>query len=229
MYRCAYTWLISFSLITLSFTACRTSDKRSNSPAKNPPSATTNPSPSTDPNVITETNQDFTNGNTQAPVKLEYFADLQCGACKNMSIVLDDVMKKYPNKVLWIFRNFPKDSSCWDYQGTYNHQYACKAHVAARCVGLTKNRFWDMKDRIFANQEATTPAALKDWARGLGMTEQQYDACIAMPAVLDKVKADIADGKSRGVTGTPTIYINGVKIYPATRAKVEAEINRQLR
>lgn len=208
--------------------ACRTTNERQKSDTTHPVPTTQNTT-DTSNGVIAETNTDFVKGNPQAPLRLEYYADLQCGACRAMSPVLDDMQKKYPEKILWVFKNYPKDTSCSDYQGQYLHEYSCEAAVATRCVGLGKDKFWEMKDRVFANQSATKPETLKEWALSFGLTAEQYDACFALPAVLDKVKADIAEGKGKGVAGTPTIYINNVKIYPATKDKVEAEIKKQLK
>lgn len=171
---------------------------------------------------------DFQKGEASAPVVIEYFADLQCGACKQMAPILDQFMVTYPGKIRLIFKNFPKDTSCTNYSGQWLHEYSCEAAVAARCVGHYKNKFWEYKEEVFTNQAIMDIPHFKSWALALGLTEADYDSCIANADVMNKVKADVAEGISRGVVGTPTIYVNGVRLYPASQANIDAEIKKNI-
>ena len=66
-----------------------------------------------------------------------------------------------------------------------------------------------MEEWLFANQPAMTPDSVRQAAREIGQVTD-FEAKYA--STLELVKGDIAFGKSLGVSATPTIFINGVKI-----------------
>lgn len=214
-------------LVIISLSGCRNRDNNNDKKdAKASPTATPTPG------VSFDQNKDFSKGNASAAIVIEYFADLQCGACKALSPQLDEIMAdpKYKDKLLLVFRNFPKDSSCTDYTGQYLHEFSCEAAVAARCVGFYTDKFWEYKDKLYANQEVFSLDKFKTWALEVGMNEADYNACNANKAVMDKVKADVAEAKQRGVTGTPTIFVNKKKAkFPVAKQDIEAEINAVLK
>jgi protein-disulfide isomerase len=177
--------------------------------------------------------KDFSTGNASAPIVIEYFADLQCGACKALSPKLEEIMANptYKDKLLLVFKNFAKDASCSDYTGQYLHEFSCEAAVAARCVGLYQDKFWEYKEKLIAGDlKAFSLAGFKTLALEFGISEADYNACNADKAVMEKVKADYAEGKQRGVTGTPTIFVNKKKAkFPVAKQDIEAEINALLK
>jgi len=46
----------------------------------------------------------------------------------------------------------------------------------------------------------------------LGIAGQAYDACIASEEPMQAIHADIDQGKALGITGTPSVFINGRKM-----------------
>ena len=193
------------------------------------PVATVPPQPVKPQAPVVDHTLDFKKGTAGAPVTIEYFADLQCGACKNMSPILEQFLVTYAGKIQLIFKNFPKDNSCTDYTGQWLHEFSCEAAVAARCVGLHRQKFWEYKEHIFDNQSIMNIENFKKWAVEFGMTEVEYEACYNQIEVMDKVKSDVAEAQSRGVAGTPTIFVNGVKLYPASQVNIDAEIKKNLK
>ncbi len=203
-------------LIIISTLGCRT---RESEPKK------TTPAPGVG---IVQTSPDFVKGNAQGKVKIEYFADLQCGACKKLSPILDEILASNSSQIKLVFKNYPKDKSCTNYDGKYLHEFSCEAAIAARCVGLNNGKFWEFKDHLFSQQENYSLANFKTWAGQHGLASGPYDTCFQNPAIIAHIKADVAEGINRGVTGTPTIFVNGTKIFPATKEAIEAEIQNHL-
>ena len=207
-----------FFLISLSVFACK---ERDDKPKNN------------NTNVVPKAGAHFVKGNSSAPISIDYFADLECGACKAMSPVLDQILAKYPNDVKIVFRHFPKDLSCNSFKSNWNHEHACEAHVAAVCVGKIKDKFWEFKDHLFANQSVYNDANFKTWAtQNFGLSAGEYDNCIKDPAIMSQIKADINDLLGRKIpkgqqgVGTPTIYINNsYRIFPASQQLIENAIN----
>jgi protein-disulfide isomerase len=82
---------------------------------------------------------------------------------------------------------------------------------------LDQGRFWDYHDLIFANQTgenvgAYTDRRLEAFAEMLGLDLEQFNACLASGEKVELLEQEKADGDEMGVTGTPSIFVNGVKV-----------------
>ena len=83
------------------------------------------------------------------------------------------------------------------------------AYRGIACLARTHSRESEMEEWLFSNQPTLTPELVKQAARDVG---QVTDFEAKYTPTLDLVKSDIAFGKTLGVSATPTIFINGVKI-----------------
>jgi len=72
-----------------------------------------------------------------------------------------------------------------------------------------------MEEWLFANQPSLTPAGVKAAAATVAGVND-FDA--RMAATLELVKADIAQGAQLKVSGTPTFFMNGLRL-PGLRAE----------
>lgn len=140
-------------------------------------------------------------GEEGAKVTIVEFSDFQCPYCAGYATeTFPQIEKEYidTGKVRYIFHNFPL---------TF-HQYAQKAAEASECAG-EQDKFWEMHDKIFANQEKITIADLKQYATALGLDSTDFNSCLDSNKFKDKVQADLELGESVGVSGTPAFFING--------------------
>jgi protein-disulfide isomerase len=170
--------------------------------------------------------EDYRKGSDSAKVVLVEFADFQCPACASMYGTLEALAKDYGDRIQVVFRNYPLDSSCNPAIRNQIHPQACKAAVMARCAGQY-GKFWNYTQLAFDNQASMSDAKLKDWARQVGLTDDQINVCWDNKDLLDKVKEDIALGDKVGVDSTPTLFINGRKVLgdrslPGLRQQVDA-------
>ena len=62
---------------------------------------------------------------------------------------------------------------------------------------------------MFAQQENLTRAAITDFARGLGLDADVFEQCLDQSIHRTDVERSIAEGRSNGVSGTPSVFING--------------------
>lgn len=152
--------------------------------------------------------EDFRLGPEKAPIQLVEFSDFQCPACKNMHQILKAIMAEFPQKILFIYRNYPLDPACNPSMARPMHPYACKAAVLARCAG-TVDRFWNFHDLVFQQQSEISTQNLEKWANTTGLNSEQIKTCLNAKHILEKIKDDISLGQKLGVQGTPAIYING--------------------
>lgn len=140
----------------------------------------------------------FARGPREAPVTIVEFSDFQCPYCRSVVATLKEVTARYPDRVRWVFRDFPIENL---------HPAAPLAHEAARCAG-EQGKFWPYHDLLF-EQTNVAPDALKQYAAQIGLEAGAFAQCLDSRRHRAGVAADIAAGSQLGVTGTPTFFING--------------------
>ena len=145
-------------------------------------------------------------GPANAALVIVDFSDLQCPHCKRAVPVVDKLLADNPNARL-VFENFPLPS----------HDWAFKAASWADCIGReNQTAFWKFLNSVFDAQDQITAAnadeKLRDAATAAGANAQTAAACSAEPATKARVEQSIQLGKEAGVTGTPTLFLNGRKI-----------------
>lgn len=138
-------------------------------------------------------------GPASAPVQLVEFSDFQCRYCKAFSATLKRILEHYGDQVRLVFRQYPLSSI---------HHDAERAAMASLCAS-EQDRFWDMHDLLFENQESLKEQEILDIAEMLGMDIKKFQSCLESGRYDDKIKDDIKAGAKVGVEGTPTLFING--------------------
>jgi protein-disulfide isomerase len=89
------------------------------------------------------------------------------------------------------------------------HQRAIPAAVAANCAGA-QGKYFEMHDRLLANQGNLDDATFKAYAEELNLDMSAWETCLSDPAQVAEIQADLKDGSEAGVSGTPGFFINGV-------------------
>ncbi len=140
-------------------------------------------------------------GATKGRVVIVEFADFECPHCGLLSKTMPEVLAAFPNDVTLYFKHFPLGAHL-------NSEPAARATWAAGQQG----RFWPMHDMIFAHQATLTTDKIHGFARELGLNTKKFEADMNSPAAQEAVDRDRQEGLKSGLTGTPTLYING-KLY----------------
>lgn len=157
-------------------------------------------------------------GPATAKVTIVEFSDFQCPYCSRGKAVLDQVVKKYGDKVRVVFRDFPLNF----------HDKAQKAAEAGQCAN-DQGKFWALHDWMFDNQQTLDVETLKSAARNLGIDSAKFDQCLSSGQHAEDVRKSLADGQKVGVSGTPAFFINGVMMSGALPfEKFQAEIDQAL-
>jgi protein-disulfide isomerase len=153
-------------------------------------------------------------GDPNAPVTIEIFEDFQCTACENFSRNYEqDVINNLvlTGQAYYKFYNYPflDDAS--------TSKDSDRAANAAYCAA-EQNRFWDYKNIVFANWgEAAgvyTDARLKQFAEAIDLDMDAFDACYSESRYQAEIDKEIALGQEMGVTGTPSVFVNGADVAP---------------
>jgi len=140
-------------------------------------------------------------GAADAPVTLEFFADLESPVSRSASYVLDELMGRYPAKIRIQFRNFPLAF----------HPQAALAHESAMAAAR-QGHFWEMANYIFDHQEGLREQDLLAFAGSLRLDESGLAGAIGQHRYAARVDADVAEGFKRGVHGSPVIFVNDKRI-----------------
>ena len=153
-----------------------------------------------------------------AAVVLVKFNDYMCPPCgmtfSEYKPVLAKWAKEYPGKLKFVTKDFPLDPECNQYAPNGSHLASCEAAVSVR-LAREKGKAPQMEDYLFANQPTLTPASVKQALSNIaGVTD--FDA--RYQATLQLVKGDIAQGGQLRVEGTPTFFLNGIRL-PGLRAQ----------
>lgn len=151
------------------------------------------------PRVPVAIGDDPVKGPAAAPVTIVEFSDFQCPFCSRVNPALKQVEDTYGDKVRFVFRNFPL---------LQIHPQAAKAAEAASCAA-DQGKFWEMHDRLFANQQKLAVEDLKQYATELGLKTAEFTQCLDSGKKEAEWKKDMEEGSSYGLTGTPAFFING--------------------
>lgn len=137
-------------------------------------------------------------GSADAAVIIVEFADFQCPYCKEAAKLMDETAQKYGDKVGIYFKQYPLPA----------HEFgelAARASIAAHLQG----KFWKMHDELFKHQKSLSYDKIISIAQRLGLNMGKFKVDLESPDVRAVVAADREDGEKSGLTGTPTIFING--------------------
>lgn len=148
------------------------------------------------------TDDDPAQGPKAAPVTVVMFSDFQCSACARTHPVLKKVLAEYGDKVRFVVRDFPLENI---------HENAFAAAVAANAA-LAQGKFFEYTETLYAHQDALDAASLKKYAAETGLNAKQFELDLSSEKIAAEIRKDVADGKSYGITGTPSIFVNGVKV-----------------
>ena len=154
-------------------------------------------------------------GDPNAPVLLQVFEDFQCPSCRQYSQDVEpSVVETYvaTGKVYYEFHEYPflDDSSA-----TKELDQAANASMCA----AEQNRFWDYHDTLFANWNGENQGAFVDkrlvaFAETVGLDMNAFNSCFDSNKYKDQINADLNLGTQLGVTGTPSVFVNGQIVKP---------------
>ena len=178
----------------------------------------TTPNPTVNIDMETLIDDDAIKGKENAPVTMIEFTF--CG--RHFEQTYSQIIKEYVDtgKVKLVYRDFPLDF----------HPNAQKAAEAAECAG-EQNKYWEMHDKLFENQQALGINNLKQYAKEIGLNTDKFNNCLDSGEMTSEVSKDIQDGQAVGISGTPGFIINGQLVsgaqpFSAFKQIIEQELNK---
>lgn len=149
-------------------------------------------------------------GNPDATVTLTEYSDFECPACAAFQPVLNDIMTEFGDKLKIEFKHFPLPI----------HSLAIPAARAAEAAGQ-QGKFFEFHDALFANQTAWSKSAnpmvnFMQYAEEIGLDTDQFKRQYGSSLLRDRVQSELLAARDLNLTGTPTFFLNGVKMEPET-------------
>lgn len=152
-------------------------------------------------------------GNPNAKVVMVNYDDFECPFCSRVhSTLFPQLLKEYGDRVAFIYKDYPLSEI---------HPWAIHAAVDANCIAAQNpDAYWDFADYIHTNQSVVNKEANRDaqFAALDHITLNEgdkfkLDSAKLQACVKDQkgeaVSASVKEGEALGVTGTPTMFVNG--------------------
>lgn len=138
--------------------------------------------------------------NADAEDNITVYEDFECPACGAFYSVLKQI--KQQEDVHVTYKHLPL---------TAIHPRAQRAAEASECA-RDQNRFWAYHDVLYENQQYLSPVHLEDHAEGLGLDMQAFEQCMDDREKQIVVAQDLQEARELGLTGTPSVFVNGEKV-----------------
>jgi protein-disulfide isomerase len=147
------------------------------------------------------------------------FGDFQCSACSRTHPVLQKVIGAFPGKIRFVARDFPLENI---------HENAFRAALAAGAANV-QGKFWEYGELLYHNQDNLDAESLKKYAAQVGLNVRQFEIDSTSEKTAAEVRKDMSDGVAYGITGTPTIFVNGVMVRHLSASDFRDAIENALR
>lgn len=165
-------------------------------------------------------------GNKDSKTSLVVYGDFECSACYVIFPVEKAVVDKHINDITFSFKHFPLDSI---------HKNGRSSSRAAEAAGR-QDKFFEMHHLLYENYNSWV--SLNDpldifvgLAKSLGLDTEKFKSDYASESVNATINADIKEGTTKNVAGTPTYFLNGkelelkeIQTVDQFSAKIEAAI-----
>ena len=148
-------------------------------------------------------------GPKEAVAELVIFSDFQCPFCSRIVEPVHEARKILGDQLRVVFKQMPLDRI---------HPRARPAAIAS-LAAARQGKFWEYHDTLFKNAKKLDEGDLVRYAKRVGLDVGTFEADLKDPALAAQVQRDVVHAGRLGVTGTPTVFLNGRRMKaPPTNA-----------
>lgn len=133
-------------------------------------------------------------GNKDGTVTLVEFFDYQCGHCKAMEPIIENLVKKDANLRV-VFKEFPIFGA--------NSEFAAKAALAA----MKQGKYWQFHEALMNAQNPINQAKVLQVAGQVGLNVAQLQKDINSPEIAQQIKDNYQLAQKLQLIGTPAFII----------------------
>jgi protein-disulfide isomerase len=149
---------------------------------------------------------DPTMGPPDAPITIVEFSDFDCPFCTRFASQTAPALRRhYGDRIRWVFVNLPLQAI---------HPRAYEAALAGECAH-EEGRFWEWYDAMFSGRFDSSGDGLRAAALDIGLDGDAFAQCLEDADHASEVAADLREAQKFYILGTPTFYINGLRLEGA--------------
>ncbi len=138
-------------------------------------------------------------GSEKAQITIIEYSDFQCPYCSRGAELMQEVLKRYPEKVKIAFKNNPLNF----------HNMALPAAKAA-LAAHKQGKFWEYHDLLFQNSAKLSEELFSKFAQDLKLDMTKFEADRKSEEIAKQVETEMNKAKELGLNGTPSFVVNGV-------------------
>lgn len=146
-------------------------------------------------------------GNKDAPITIVEYSDFLCPYCSQGARTVNNLVEESEGKLRVIFKHSPRNDASY------------KLALMYEAIALQDpDKAWAFGERLFDSQRAVFEGgdqAAFSIAEELGVNVAQLKKDMNNTAVIDRIHTDAEEGAGFGVNGTPTFFVNGVRVVGA--------------
>jgi protein-disulfide isomerase len=165
-------------------------------------------------------------GNKSATVRVIIYEDLQCPDCADFRAMLDkDLLPAYGKKVAFEHRDFPLPKHAW----------ARQAAIASRMFAeKSPDLYTEWRRYALSHIKEINAAGFNDsvlaWAKQHDVNPVKVTEALEDKTLNDAVEKDWQEGLARGVSKTPTVFVDGEPFVETfTLQEISAAIDKALK
>lgn len=141
-------------------------------------------------------------GNPDAEVKVVEFGCFTCPYTKKAEAFVKPIIDQYGDRIQFVFKPFPLPI----------HGNSWATAMASMCAD-DQGKYWDYRARLFSAQSACASDSGNETiyllAEASGMDMRKFKSCLLSGKYYGFVEQTFQEGKSIGIYGTPTFFVNG--------------------
>lgn len=145
-------------------------------------------------------------GPDDAAVTVVVFSDLECPYCRELHHTLTALREESPDDVRLVFKHTPLSF----------HEHAVPAALGA-LAAREQGKFWEYVDLVYGEERDLGGGTLLEHAATLGLDLEKFRNDFGASGHVAAVEADLDLASQAGVQGTPTMFVNGLRVsglYP---------------
>src|SRR5258706_5808977 len=134
-------------------------------------------------------------------VTVVMYGDFLCPYCRRLREVMLRVRNAIGPRLVFVFRHFPNERE---------HPGAERIARAAEAASK-QGRFWEVHDWIYGRTDPISEPELLEFARSRGLDMARFAGDLEDDETRRRVEEDLGEGRRNGVTGTPTLFVDGIR------------------
>ncbi|MEG9224608.1 DsbA family protein [Aeromicrobium sp. Sec7.5] len=173
-----------------------------------------------DPRIVRADSHVLQEAPEGSPVLVE-FLDFECEACGALYPAIEQLREDFDDEVKFVVRYFPLPS----HLNSRNAAHAAEAAARQGEFEAMYRLLFETQTSWGESQDDQSPL-FRTYAEEIGLDLAQFDADVVSEDVAARVEADFQDAQSLGLSGTPSLFLDGEVIQPRTLGDFEDALER---